>query len=75
MTDEKFQKLIDQTIKQKIRFFASLEKVEIEYERRFGYRPSDVDDDNFIDTFHMPQNDEMDVATLTERAKNRKIRN
>ncbi len=74
MTDEKFQKLIDQTIKQKLRFFALLEKVENEYERRFGYNPSDADDDNFIDTFHMPQNDEMDVATLTERAKNRKIR-
>lgn len=74
MTDENFQKLINQTIKQKLRFFALLEKVENEYERRFGYNPSDVDDDNFIDTFHMPQNDEMDVATLTERAKNRKIR-
>jgi hypothetical protein len=74
MTDEKFQKLIDQTIKQKLRFFALLEKVENEYERRFGYNPSDVDDDNFIDTFHMPQNDAMDVATLTERAKNCKIR-
>lgn len=74
MTDEKFQKLIDQTIKQKLRFFALLKKVENEYERRFGYNPSDVDDDNFIDAFHMPQNDKMDVATLTEKAKNRKIR-
>lgn len=51
-----------------------MEKVENEYERRFGYNPSDVDDDNFIDTFHMPQNDKMDVATLTQKAKNRKIR-
>tara|TARA_R110002072_G_scaffold21460_6_gene76154 strand:- start:185 stop:415 length:231 start_codon:yes stop_codon:yes gene_type:complete len=74
MKDERLQILIDQTIKQKLKFFALVDKLENEYERRFGNKPSDVDDDNFIDTFHMRQGNEMTVFELTEKAKNCKER-
>ena len=74
MKDERLQILIDQTIKQKLKFFALVDKLENEYERRFGNKPSDVDDDNFIDTFHMRQGNEMTVFELTEKAKNCKKR-
>lgn len=74
MTDKQLQILINQTIKQKNKFFALVDKLENEYERRFGFLPSDADDDNFIDTFHMRQGDEMTVEELTERAKNCKVR-
>lgn len=74
MTDRQLQTLIDQTIKHKNKFFALVDKLENEYERRFGFLPSDADDDNFIDTFHMRQGDKMTVKELTERAKNCKVR-
>lgn len=74
MKDERLQILIDQTIKQKLKFFALVDKLELEYEKRFGNKPSDVDDDNFIDTFHMRQGDEMTVEIMTTQAKNCKLR-
>ena len=74
MKDERLQILIDQTINQKLKFFALVDRLENEYERRFGNKPSDVDDDNFIDTFHMRQGNEMTVFELTEKAKNCKER-
>ena len=37
-------------------------------------RPSEVDDDCFIDTFHMNQGNEMTVELMTESAKNCKQR-
>lgn len=74
MKDERLQILINQTIKQKLKFFALVDKLENEYERRFGFKPSDVDDDNFIDTFHMRQGCAMTVKKMTEQAKNCKVR-
>ena len=74
MTDRQLQILIDQTIKQKHKFFALVEKLENEYVNRFGNRPSEVDDDCFIDTFHMNQGNEMTVEMMTESAKNCKQR-
>lgn len=74
MTDKQLQTLIDQTIKQKIKFFALVDRLENEYENRFGFKPSDADDDNFIDTFHMRQGNEMSVEQMTNEAKNCKVR-
>ena len=73
-TDRQLQILIDQTIKQKLKFFALVDKLENEYERRFGFIPSDADDDCFIDTFHTRQGDEMTVEKMTKEAKNCKVR-
>ena len=68
MTDKKLQLLINNTIKHKLIFFNFLDELEREYEVRFGFNPSDVDDDSFIDVFHMRQGCEMTVKEMTEQA-------
>jgi hypothetical protein len=70
MTDKRLQKLMTKTIEQKLKFFGLIDKLENEYIRRFGENPSQMDDDNFIDTFHLGQGNEMTVEKLTEHAKN-----
>lgn len=71
MKNEKLQQLIDDTIEAKINYFALKDKLVKEYERRFGYIPSQVDDDFFIDTIDYPQGNSMTVAEMTEHAKGR----
>jgi len=69
MTDKKLQELMNATIRLKLKYQSKLELLEQEYERRFGYNPSEIDDDNFIDTFHYAQGSDMTVAKLIENAK------
>ncbi|MCP4181434.1 MAG: hypothetical protein GY756_27035 [bacterium] len=74
MTDKELQKLINKTIRQKRIFFELVDELENEYVNRFGHRPSDVDDDMFIDTFHMRQGSKMTVKLMTESAQSCKQR-
>jgi hypothetical protein len=51
MTDKQFQKAID---KARIAFYHRLLKIaEDEYEKRYNCHPSDVDDDEWIDSMHL----------------------
>lgn len=52
MTDTQYQKLLNRLSKSHRKYLNLLEQAENEYERRFGYNPSDVDDDYWIDSFH-----------------------
>lgn len=70
MKNSELQKLMNETIDQKLKFFALVDKLELEYIRRFGENPSQLDDDNFIDTFHLNQRNKMTVKQLTDCAKN-----
>ena len=69
MTNKKLQDLINVTIRLKLKYQSKLELLEQEYERRFGYNPSEIDDDNFIDTFHYAQGSDMTVVELIKNAK------
>jgi len=69
MTDKQFQKLIDRCVKAAKLHYALLQDAEAEYERRFGFNPSDVDDDFWIDSLH--HGDEATVAQVTESADGR----
>ena len=47
-----------------------MKKVETEYQRRFGAHPSDIDDDFWIDTFHLPGSK---IPTLQEIEENAEL--
>jgi hypothetical protein len=68
MTDKEFKKLIKDTKAAQKRYLTLLDKAENEYERRFGNNPSDVNDDNWIDTMHYPQ-EELNFEDMMEKAK------
>jgi hypothetical protein len=46
-----------------------LEACEAEYERRFGNHPSDVDDDQWIDSFHVGNGECPALEDIVESAK------
>ena len=50
MTDYQFQRLLDRTAAAQRKFHRYLKASEAEYERRYGAHPSDVDDDQWIDS-------------------------
>ena len=53
MTDEKFQQVIDEAQQKLMQYHHALKVAEDEYERRYNYHPSDVDDDVWIDAMHL----------------------
>lgn len=69
MTDKEFQKRIDIALRAKQRYYKLTEIVEVEYERRYGNHPSEVDDDFFIDTFHQKQGNSATVEQIERAAK------
>lgn len=69
MTDKQFQKLIDRCVKAAKLHYALLQDAEAEYERRFGYIPSDVDDDFWIDSLH--HGEDCTVEQVTQSAEGR----
>lgn len=74
MTDKSFQKLMDETYSLCVKHRVVLEKLETEYERRFGAKPSDIDDDFFIDSFsygEAPAKVEDVIAFATELKERR----
>ena len=53
MTDKQFEIKMKKCLWAYLEYKALLEKIEAEYERRFSYNPSDIDDDQWIDLFHL----------------------
>lgn len=74
MTDQNFEKAMKSCYRAFKRHEALLEKIEKEYERRFGESPSELDDDFWIDTFHYGT-DEPDFHEIIKSAQNAKQRN
>lgn len=68
MSDKELQKLMNQTHDLAFRHKHSLRKLENEYEKRFGNKPSDIDDDFFIDTFSYAQGDPITLEQMTSNA-------
>jgi hypothetical protein len=73
MTNRKFQSLLIRTHKAKEKYFALIAEAEAEYKRRFGYYPSEVDDDHWIDRMHYPQGSCPTVYEVTAHAKDREV--
>ena len=71
MTDRQFQKLIDRSAAAQRKFQRLLKAAEAEYERRYGANPSDVDDDQWIDSMHgaCGEAQGMKVAEVAESAR------
>jgi hypothetical protein len=53
MNDNQFQKALDKATKKLNEYHSALKIVENEYYRRFGVYPSDIDDDDWIDSMHV----------------------
>lgn len=53
MTDKKFQILLDELAISNARYKGLLNSAEHEIERRYKRHPSDIDNDYWIDTFHV----------------------
>lgn len=70
MTDKQFQKELDKLAKVNINYKVQLMKVEAEIEKRFGFLPSDVDLDVFIDNFHVGTG-YMTVQQVTEECNSK----
>jgi len=69
MTDKELQKLMDDTYKACIHHKKLLDELEEEYEKRYGYDPSSVDDDYFIDTFHYGSGGRITVKQMAKNAR------
>lgn len=65
MTDKAFQKLLNDLTKANARYKSLLRDAEDEIEARFGVCPSDVDNDSWIDVFHVGVGS-MTVKQVTE---------
>lgn len=50
----------------KNKYHALLKEIEEEIKRRHGYTPSDVDFEEFIDTYHYSENKEMTIQEIDE---------
>ena len=71
MTDKQFQKAIDEARDLLIKYHQKLKVAEDEYERRYGSHPSDIDDDEWIDSMHVvgiPITVEQVKASFDERS-------
>ena len=68
MTDKEFEKLIRKAHKLARDHKSMVEAAEIEYKRRFGHHPSDIDDDWWIDALHYGYGNP-DLARIVEHAK------
>lgn len=53
MTDKQFQKAINEARDSLIKYHQKLKVAEDEYKRRYGCYPSDIDDDEWIDSLHV----------------------
>lgn len=69
MSDKQLQKLMDETYNLCIKHRKKLKELETEYIKRFGYDPSSIDDDFFIDTFHYGSGKRITVNQMSENAK------
>lgn len=74
MKDGTFRRHMRQLTAAKFRYMKELEVCEAEYERRFGFNPSEVDDDFWIDCFHVSGGlmDTPSVQGVVESAQKRR---
>ena len=70
MTDKQFKKKLDVLQRHFNRYYELLLVCEAEYEKRFGYNPSELEDDFWIDQFHVigGGNEAPSIETITEHA-------
>ena len=68
MTNNQWQELIFKTFRAQHEYKKLLERAEAEYVRRYGYHPSDIDDDQWIDLLHLG-NGSPDIDMVIESAK------
>jgi hypothetical protein len=69
MTNKQFQALIDRVQRLRKSYDDALAVAENEYINRYGNHPSDVDDDNWIDSLHMPCTERLTVEKLDQEAR------
>jgi len=72
VTDSTFQRHLNQLAAAKDRYLMELQECENEYKQRFGFFPSDIDDDYWIDAFHSSgwaASSRLSVEQVTKRAK------
>lgn len=53
MNNNEFQLLLNKLAKYNAQYKSALRAAEDEIEKRFGVHPSDIDNDSWIDTFHV----------------------
>ena len=70
MKDATFQKNINLLAAVKSRYLKNLKVCEDEYERRFGFHPSDRDDDFWIDFAHTCNTEGVDPPSVKELTEN-----
>lgn len=68
MTDTQWQSVIDKCYKAGREHLRLLDIAEKEYEKRYGFHPSDVDDDWWIDTLHYCNGD-TDLGSIKSSAE------
>ena len=66
MTDSEFQASMAMCVEAHGIYLSHLWKIEDEFERRYGYNPSDHDCDSWIDTFHIEPTSVPTVAMVEE---------
>lgn len=69
MTDKQFQLKLDALAKAMRKYRILLEECEAEYGKRYGYYPSDIDDDGWIDNYHIGPPKALKVKEVEENAK------
>ncbi len=69
MTNAKFKSLMKKTFNANRKHKSLLNELEEEYKNRFGNNPSEVNDDFFIDTFHLGGQKLCSIDELTSAAK------
>ena len=69
MIDAAWKRLIDRTIAAHRKADKLRRLAELEYEKRYGANPSDVDDDWWIDTIIGRSEDSVSIAKIKEQAE------
>ena len=68
MTDKKWLELMTQCSKLALEHNKILKLCEAEYEARYGNKPSDVDDDYWIDSLHYGQGKKITIQDIVASA-------
>ena len=64
MTDNELSKKLIKLIEVKNKYHDLLKEVEKEIEKRYGYYPSEIDNDDFIDSYHYQGGKAMSLKNL-----------
>jgi hypothetical protein len=69
MTNNKLSKKLIQLLEVKNKYHDLLKEVEKEIEKRYGYYPSEIDNDDFIDSYHYQGGKAMTLKDLDNSMK------